>query len=273
MDVTEIISSLKLGNFSAENVLRVVIIFVVCCLAMRLILVILRKTLKKSSLDETLVQVTYTGVKILLYVLTALIIIDSLGVPITSLVAVFSVVGLAFSLAIQSFLTNCAGGLQLLVTKPFAVGDYIELGSESGKVHSIGFVYTRLHTNDNKIVYVPNSEISAGKITNYTAQPNRRVDLLITASYDDKPDYVKDAVYACIHRLPMFLNDPEPFVGIDAFQESRIAYVVRAWVDTADYWDGYYALQEEIYAEFEQRGIDMAYDRVDVKIIGADDVK
>ncbi len=270
MDFTEIISSLKLGDFSMENVLKAVIIFVICYLVARLILGILKKALKKSSLDETLLQVINAAVKILLYAVILLIVVDSLGIPVTSLIAVFSVVGLAFSLAVQSFLTNCAGGLQLLVTKPFEVGDYIELGDESGTVQAIGFVYTRLQTADNKIVYVPNSEISAGKITNYTAEPNRRVELHITASYEDRVENVKEAIYLCIDRLPMFLDTPEPFVGIHTFQDSRIEYVVRAWVETENYWDGYFALQEEIYQEFSLRGIDMAYDRVDVRIVGSE---
>lgn len=268
MDLTEIISSLKVGDFSVDNVLQAVITFVICYVVARILLSIVRKMLKRSTFDETLVQIIYTAVKVLLYTVIGLIVIDSLGIPITSLVAVFSVLGLAISLAVQSFLTNCAGGLQLLVSKPFEIGDYIEAGSESGTVHSIGFVYTKLQTTDNKIIYVPNSEISAGKITNYTAEPNRRVDLLITAAYEDQVENVKDAIYACIGRLPMFLDEPEPFVGISAFKESRIEYVVRAWVATEDYWDGYFALQEEIYKEFDERGIDMAYDRLDVRIIG-----
>lgn len=270
MDFTEIISSLKVGDFSVENVLQAVITFAICYVLARIILFLVRKTLKKCTMDETLEKIVYNAVKILLYVIIALIIIDSLGIPVTSLVAVFSVVGLALSLAVQSFLTNCAGGLQLLVSKPFEVGDYIELGDESGTVHSIGFVYTKLQTADNKIVYVPNSEISAGKITNYTAEPNRRVELLITASYEDKVEDVKDAIYTCIDRLPVFLSEPEAFVGISAFQESRIAYVVRAWTKTEEYWDGYFALQEEIYKEFAERGIDMAYDRLDVRIVGSE---
>ncbi len=268
MDLTEIISSLKVGDFSAASVLQAVITFVICYVVARILLSLVRKMLKKSILDETLMQIIYTAIKVLLYIVVALIVIDSLGIPITSLVAVFSLLGLAVSLAVQNFLTNCAGGLQLLVSKPFEIGDYIELGSENGTVQSIGFVYTKLKTNDNKIVYVPNSEISAGKITNYTAEPCRRVDLLITAAYEDQVENVKDAIYTCIHRLPVFLDDPEPFVGISAFQESRIEYVVRAWTPTAEYWNGYFALQEEIYKEFLERGIDMAYNKLDVRIIG-----
>lgn len=266
-ETIETIAALKVGDFSVGSILQAIITFVICYLIARFILSLVRKALEKSPMDDTLVKVIYTALKIVLYVLIALIIIDSVGIPITSLVAVFSVVGLAFSLAVQSFLTNCAGGLQILVAKPFAVGDFIEIGTVVGTVHSLGFIYTKVQTTDNKVIYVPNSEISSSKIINYTSEPERRVELFITASYDDTPENVKEAIYTCIRRLSVFLEIPEPFVGINAFQESRIEYVVRAWIHTEDYWNGYFSLQEEIYKEFAQRGIDMAYDHLDVNII------
>lgn len=256
-ETIETIAALKVGDFSVSSILQAIITFVICYLIARFILSLVRKALEKSPMDDTLVKVIYTALKIVLYVLIALIIIDSVGIPITSLVAVFSVVGLAFSLAVQSFLTNCAGGLQILVAKPFAVGDFIEIGTVVGTVHSLGFIYTKVQTTDNKVIYVPNSEISSSKIINYTSEPERRVELFITASYDDTPENVKEAIYTCIRRLSVFLEIPEPFVGINAFQESRIEYVVRAWIHTEDYWNGYFSLQEEIYKEFAQRGIEI----------------
>ncbi|MBQ7433721.1 MAG: mechanosensitive ion channel family protein [Lachnospiraceae bacterium] len=261
------LADLKIGDFSVASILQAVITFVICYIVARVILSLLKKALDRTALDRKLVSVIHTAVKIVLYVLIALIIIDSVGIPITSLVAVFSVVGLAFSLAIQSFLTNCAGGLQLLVAKPFAVGDFIETGAVLGTVRSIGFIYTKVETIDNKIVHIPNSDISASKITNYTTEPLRRVDMIVTASYEDDAEKVKKAIYTAIGNLPVFLQDPAPFVAINAFKESRIEYVVRAWLKTADYWDGYFGLMDSVYREFKKQDINMAYDHMDVKIV------
>ena len=266
-DTLQSLADLKIGDFSVASIFQAVITFVICYIVARVILSLLKKTLDRTALDQKLVSVIHTAVKMLLYVLIALIIIDSVGIPITSLVAVFSVVGLAFSLAIQSFLTNCAGGLQLLIAKPFAVGDFIETGAVLGTVRSIGFIYTKVETIDNKIVHIPNSDISASKITNYTTEPLRRVDMIVTASYEDYAEKVKEAIHTAIRKVPVFLQDPAPFVAINAFKESRIEYVVRAWLKTADYWNGYFGLMDSVYSEFKRQDINMAYDHMDVKIV------
>lgn len=266
-DTLQSLTDLKIGDFSVASIFQAVITFVICYIVARVILSLLKKTLDRTALDQKLVSVIHTAVKMLLYVLIALIIIDSVGIPITSLVAVFSVVGLAFSLAIQSFLTNCAGGLQLLIAKPFAVGDFIETGAVLGTVRSIGFIYTKVETIDNKIVHIPNSDISASKITNYTTEPLRRVDMIVTASYEDDAEKVKEAIHTAIRKVPVFLQDPAPFVAINAFKESRIEYVVRAWLKTADYWNGYFGLMDSVYSEFKRQDINMAYDHMDVKIV------
>lgn len=266
-ETLQAISELKIGDFSVASILQAVITFVLCYICARVILNILKKALNKTGMDTTLASIIHTAVKFVLYILIILIVIDSVGIPITSLVAIFSVVGLAFSLAIQSFLTNCSGGLQLLVAKPFTVGDFIEIGSVIGTVQSMGFIYSKVQTIDNKIINVPNSEMASGKITNYTAESIRRVDQIFTASYEDDAAKVIEALNNCISRVPVFLNDPAPFVAINAFKDSRIEYVVRAWVKTEDYWTGYFGMNQEVYNEFKARGIDMAYDHLDVKIV------
>ena len=143
----------------------------------------------------------------------------------------------------------------ILVSKPFVAGDYILTGTIEGTVHDIGLVYTSVTTVDNKVIFIPNSDISGSSIVNYTTQTERRVDLTFEASYENSIDDVKYAIKSVPNSDSRILHETEPFVGVQEYKESSIAYVMRAWCKTEDYWPLYYKLQEEVKHAFDEKDV------------------
>lgn len=257
-----------IGNFTVGKILAAVIAFVVCYLLIKLIMRFADRLFNKMHLDASLARVVRAVVKILLYFIMTMIVIDTLGVSVTSLLAAFSVVGLTASLAVQDSLSNLAGGVVLLVTKPFKMGDYVQIDDISGTVKVIGLIHTRIATVDNKLIYVPNSKIVATKVTNFTTQENRRVDVEISASYDAPIALVRESLLASVEAVGKFLEAPDkPFAAVLSYDDSSIRYVVRAWVKTEDYWPARFALLEQIKADFDKRNIEMTYNHLNVHMI------
>jgi small conductance mechanosensitive channel len=206
-------------------------------------------------------------VKVILYLIALLIVAQSLGIDVTSLVAVFSLAGLAISLSVQNSLSNLASGVLMLITKPFSVGDYIEAGGIGGTVSEISFIHTKLLTADKKIIFVPNSDIASSKIINYSSEPFRRVDLNFTASYDAPIEKVKEALLNAVNDCKIFCDEPAAFVNVLSYQSSSIEYTVRAWCKNEDYWTGYFSLMENVKKEFDLNEIEMTYDHLNVHMI------
>lgn len=258
----------SVGNFTVGKILAAVIVFAVCYLLMRLILRLLDRLFMRVKMEDTLKKVLRVALKLILYFVTTMIVIDTLGVSVTSLLAAFSVVGLAASLAVQDSLSNLAGGIMILVTKPFKIGDYVDIDDVSGTVKAIGLIHTRVTTIDNKMIYVPNSKIIATKIVNYTEQEKRRVDLEISASYDAPLETVRQALLAAVEAVGLFSDTPTlPFAAVLSYDDSSIRYVVRAWVKTESYWDAHFALLTQIKAEFDKNGIEMTYNHLNVHMV------
>ena len=261
------LSALNLGSFTLSALLGAVVTFCICVIAMRLILSLLRRMLDKTRLDATLRKYALGAVRLVLWVIIVLIVADQLGIPVTSLVALLSVLSLAVSLAVQNVLANVAGGLVLLVTKPFAVGDYVDTPCGAGTVKDLTLTYTYLDTPDGLRIAAPNSSISAGKITNYTALGTRRIEHAVSASYDAPVQTVRQALLDAVARTPGLLDKPAPEVYVNAYGESGIEYVVRAWARTDDYWPAYYALLEGIKTAFDQRSVEVPYNHLNVHIV------
>ena len=190
------LSALHLGIISVGALLGAVVTLVVCILAVRIITVLLRRVLGKTTLEQRVSKYIVSTVRFVLWVVTVLIVAQQLGIPVTSLVALFSVVSLAVSLAVQNVLANVAGGLVLLVTKPFTVGDYIDTPSGEGTVREMSLTYTFLETMEGQRLAVPNSTLSSGKIINYSTLATRRLQHKITASYDDATADVRSRCWA-----------------------------------------------------------------------------
>ena len=261
------LSALHLGNISLGTLLGALLTLVICLVAVRLLTALLRRVLAQTHMDARVQKYLVRTVQLVLWVVTVLITADQLGIPVTSLVALLSVLSLAVSLAVQNVLANVAGGLVLLVTKPFAVGDYVDTPCGAGTVKELTLTYTYLDTPDGLRIAAPNSSLSAGKITNYTTLGTRRIQHSVSASYDAPVQTVRQALLDAVARTPGLLESPGPEVYVNAYGESGIEYIVRSWAKTADYWTAYYALLENIKAAFDEKSVEMPYNHLNVHIV------
>jgi small conductance mechanosensitive channel len=256
-----------LGSLSLVNLLWTLATLLICLLVKRVLSGILTKALSRSKLDLRLQSVVLKMASAVMWFVIILIICDRLGINITSLVALFSVVGLAFSLAIQDSLSNLASGILLLTNHPFAVGDYVEAGGSEGVVKKVGMFYTNLLTLDNKLVTVPNSTITAAKMVNYSAEATRRVDVVISASYDEPADKVRAAIMDAVSQDSRILPDPAPMTFISEYGPSSVQYTTRVWVKTADYWAVYFDLTEALRPALKRNGVALTYGHINVHMI------
>lgn len=247
--------------------LPVVVTFLVCLLTIKVIMKLVSKILKRTNLDKSLIAFIKRVIKVVLYFIMILIIADMLSIPVTSLLATFSVVGLAASLAIQDALGNLASGVMILATKPFKSGDYISGASVDGTVSEINFSHTVLTTPDNKKIHVPNKEIINSVITNYSEQSLRRVDITFNLAYSADKTKIKEIMNKAIEKHPKVLKDQPIFVRTTAYQASGIDYTLRVWANSADYWEVYFDLLEGLKDDFDKNGIEIPYNQMDVHII------
>ena len=213
---------LSIGQLSVGKILWAVLVFVICLLATKALLKILNRAIERTQIERTLRAFIRAASKAVLLFLSVVITLGTIGIPVTSLVALFSVAGVAASLAIQGALSNLASGIQLLSSRPFKVGDYIDTGGVSGTACEIGLVHTRLVTVDNKVIFVPNSTITSNIITNYSANEVRRIDLRIGASYNDATETVKKALLTAASRIQHVDEPAPPLAAIDSFADSSI---------------------------------------------------
>ena len=257
----------SIGGFTFEKFLSTLILIVVCLIIRRILIHIAGGFFNRLAIDKTLWNFLMSAIKGILLFAIVVIVAESLGIPSSSLIAIFSVLGLAISLAVQGFLSNLAGGLMILISKPFSVGDFIDVASYTGTVTQTSLIYTHLLTSDHKVIYIPNNEISASKIINYTRQTERRIEIFVNASYDAPVADVKNAVREVLDTLPEILSDPAPEIHVSAYQDSSIQYVVRGWVPTESYWNAYYALMEGIKDSFDAHGIEMNYPHLNVHMV------
>lgn len=246
------------GGLALRNVIPCIIILGAGYFGIKLIIQMFTKGLEKSKLDKSLHGFLTTALRILLVVLVLLIAASSLGIDVTSLIAVFSVASLAVSLAVQDSLANIAGGIMVLTSHPFTVGDYVAAGGSEGSVEKVGLAYTTLRTPDNKIVFIPNKDMASSRISNFSREGKRRVDLTFTASYDSPVDTVIAALTEAA-TVPALLEGETPFVKVSEYKESDIQYTVRVWVATADYWDTYFAIIANVKTVFDAKGVQMSY--------------
>lgn len=243
------------------------LLFLGCMAVMKVILSLIDRTMTRLKVEPTVHKFTHSCLKVLMWVITGLIVAAYLDFPINSLVTVLGVIGVALSLSLQGSLSNLAGGITVMVSRPFAVGDYVEAGGVSGTVSEIGLVYTKLKTIDNKIIFIPNGEISGERIINYNKQEQRRVDLTFTVSYDADPERVKEIMRQVIGAHPKALFTPEPFVRTTSLGESSVGYTLRVWCATQDYWELYYDLLEQVRAAFDREGVELTYNHLNVHIM------
>ena len=254
------------GKLTLSTLLPALIYLIGGLIISKLILSFLNRTMDKSNVDVTLHKFLHTAVKLVLYFIVFMVVAGALGIQVTSLVAILSVAGLAISLSVQGLLSNVLSGLMLLSIKPFRVGDYVEVGGMGGTVREIGFVHTKLLTLENCAIYIPNSEVSNGKIMNYSTEEKRRFNLKFTVSYDCPPDKVRKVLLEYISSHPLIDKDPAPFVAVSSYKESSIEYTVRAWTDNSVFWDVHWDIHNGLDELFKKNSIDFAYPNLNVHI-------
>lgn len=255
------------GKLTVENLISALLTLVICLAAVRLVTALAQRGLNRTKLDNRVKDFVLRGIRFLLYTVTALIVAESLGIPASSLVALLSVFALAVSLAVQDVLSNVAGGLVLLFSKPFTMGDYIESVDGEGTVYSMGLTHTVLDTYGGQRVMLPNSRLTAGKIVNYTARGVRRVDHAVSASYDDSAQAVRAACLKAVSRTPYVLDEPAPHVVVTSYGESSIEYHVRFWAPVDTFWDAYNFSLEAIREAFAEDGVTMTYNHLNVHLV------
>ena len=228
---------------------------------------LLRRLLARTKLDERIQKYLLAGVKLILYIVTVLIVAESLNIPMTSLVALLSVGSLGVTLAAEDILGNVAGGLVILSAHPFSIGDYVEVGGVAGTVHEISLNHTKLVTPDGHLVMLPNKELASSQMTNYTVLGRRRVVQRVTASYDAPTETVKAACRRALEHTENLLEDPAPTVYLTAYKESSIEYTVYCWATPENWWGAYLALGEHLRDAFREYGVEMTYNHLNVHII------
>ena len=262
LDIASVVAMQYIGM-----VIRIVVMLVIGMFVIRLTLRILDSVLDGKKGLVAVRMYLKNFVRIGLYMLLGIMVISAMGVDVTSIIALFSVAGLAISLALQNTLSNLAGGMQVLLSKPFEVGDYIDTEKGSGTVQEIGLAYSRLTTVDNKEILIPNNQIAASKIVNYTSTGARRVDINVTASYDAPIQAVRTALMEVAAQYPQIKATPAPEFYVTEYGASSISYTIRSWVDTGDYWTVYFGMMEDIRPAFEKYNIEMTYDHLNVHVI------
>ena len=255
----------SVGSFLLVTVLPLAIILVAGILLIQLAIKLLRKALVKAKLEKVAGNLIVTLIQIVLYGLLCLILAAKMGIDVTGIVALASVLTLAVSLAVQTLLTNVISGFTLLYTKPFRAGDYVEVGGQAGSVKSIGLTYTELATPDNKNIFIPNSAVTAAEIVNYTVLGTRRVEITVTASYDSPIDGVLEALKEAA-QVEARLPDKEPFVAVKNYGESAIEYVLHIWSTADDYWTTLFDVNKRIKEVFDAKDLRMTYPHLNVHL-------
>ncbi len=226
----------------------------------------LKKSPKLEKLDTSLRSFLASFSNILLYFVLIIIVASILGIPATSFITILASCGVAIGLALQGSLSNFAGGLMLLMFKPFKAGDFIEVSGESGTVAEISVVYTVILTGDNKRITIPNGTLTNSVIKNYSAEKIRRVDLNFSTAYNCDIEKTKQVISSVISAHSLILSDPEPLVRLSAHEDSALTYIVRVWCKTDDYWTVNFDLTEQIKEAFDKNNIEIPYPQMDIHI-------
>ncbi|MBO4331323.1 MAG: mechanosensitive ion channel [Oscillospiraceae bacterium] len=263
-------NAIDLGSTYGGKIISALIILVAGHFLIRLFDKGLEKGINRLKIDETVKHVAKSAIKVLLHAVLIISVIEVLGVSMSSVVAILASCGLAVGLALQGALSNLAGGLMILIFKPFRIGDYIESGGAEGTVRDISIFYTSLMTIDNKRIFVPNGDLMNANVTNYTHAEKRRVDLDFKVTNDIDAVFVKKVLLSAAESTKGVLSDPPSFARITAVDDDTYIFSVRSWCRTGDYWDVYYDLIENCCAAMRDNDIDDPEERIAVRLVGED---
>ena len=259
------VMAVLLASSLFRSACKAIVILVIGVLAIRIIGKILKTALEKSKLEKAAHVLITSLVSTALYILLGLTVASSLGIDVTSIVALASVLTLALSLALQNMVANIIGGFTILYTQPFHSGDYVEIAGQAGTVREINMTYTQMTTPDNKVISIPNSAVVAAQIVNYSAEETRRVDVAVSVGQDMAPQKVIDALVLA-GTVDNALLNPAPVAVVAGYVDSTINYSLRVWVKTDDYWDVFFLVNQRVKQIFDEQGITMARPHMNVHI-------
>lgn len=250
------------------NVCIAIVIFAVGKIVINILMKLVKKFFQKANIEISVQKFLVSLVRAVLYFVLFIILCNQVGIQTTSFVALLSTASLTIGLALQGSFSNFAGGVLILLIKPFKVGDYIIDGSSKteGTVQKIDLFYTMIVTPDNKLITIPNGNLSNTHITNASAFEKRRVDITVGISYESDMELAKQTVRAVGIQEPARLAEEDVFVGIKALAESEVTIVLRVWVKTEDYWDAYFRMNEQLKRELDKAGIEIPYNQLDVHV-------
>ena len=255
-----------LGTYGGKIVLALVVL-IVGYFIIRLLVKLISKGIDKMKLDEMIKHIAKSVVKVLLYAILIISVVEILGVSMSSVVAVLASCGLAIGLALQGAFGNLAGGLMIIIFKPFKIGDYIESTGAEGYVRDISIFYTTIMTLDNKKILVPNGDLMNANVTNFSAADKRRVDQDFKITNDIDADFVKRVLLQAAVDTEGVLTDPEPFARMTNVDDDTYIFSVRAWCETPNYWDVLYDLIENCSKALAENGIDDPEERIAVRLV------
>ena len=266
MDVSSLISEsgISIGTLTLTTAIKAALTLLVGLVLIRILLNLTDRAFDHSEKLSPLKKHIRPIIKTVLGVVLALVVLDSLGVKVTSFIALLSVAGLAVSLALQNTLANIAGGIMIVTAQPYGIGDFVSIGGTEGTVDMIRLSHTKLRTPDNKEIQIPNSTVASAIITNFNRLGRRRMDLTFTASYDAPTENVYAALRDAMARFPQILDDPAPEVHLKDYGASSIEYLARMWVLSADYWTVNWGVIEAVRETFAAHNVEMTYDHLNV---------
>ncbi len=266
-NASSLLTSLTDKFISALPVLAfAIIVFFAGIILSKLVVKFASKFIERSNIENTAGSFLISLIRVVLYILVAIIALSMLNVPMTSIVTVIGTAGLAIGLALQNSLSNLAGGFIILFSKPFKSGDLIEIDNSLGTVNSIGILYTKIITPDNKSIFIPNGKITDAKIINYSEISTRRVDLSFDISYDNDFEKAKNIIKKVIESDSLILREPEPLVRMNAQKESSLGICVQVWTNNENYWNVLYNMTENVKLEFDRNNIEIPYNQLDLHI-------
>ncbi len=267
INLSEILTSV--GNWLVTEGLKIVIavvVFLIYCGIVKAICRRINKRLKQKNADETLRKISIPWLKRILIFLGFACVLTYLGIETSSIAAAIASVGLTIGLALQGSLSNFAGGVIIIVMRPYKIDDFIECNGQSGTVEEIKLFYTYIRTSDNKLVVIPNGTTANSVITNYNVKPTRRNDISFSISYDCDFEKAKALIKECMDKNQLILQDPAPLINIKEHADNAIVILARYYTKSDDFWTAHWYMMEAVKKSFDENGITIPYPQIDVHI-------
>ena len=267
MNITEILSGVKLGSLTLGDAVGAIITALLLLVVIKTVMKIIKRVLAGTTLDTKVQGFLCTAAKIVMYGIAALTVLEKLGIQATSLVALASVFSLGITLAAEDIIANLAGGLVIISAHPFDLGDVVEADGVVGTVKEMRLYHTKIQTADGLTVLLPNKALSGSKMINYTALGRRRVSIAITASYDAPTDAVKAACMDAIDATENVLQDPAPSVTLTNYGSSAIEYTILCWTESGNFLSVKNGINEKLRETFAAHNVEMTYDHLNIHVV------